>query len=320
MALPKLVQILLASAGVLIAFSWHGTLQEDILHNYKAADGSKFHQTWFLAMLESFANVAIGGIGLIVYTSMYGTTRIDLPLGLISLTGLTQVSSKSFTSMAQTYGVPFYVATLAKSAKLLPVMFGSILFGGAIYQLHEYASVGAIVLGTIVVSWKKQSGSTSNEVFSIIGPALLCTALLCDAVTAGVQKRTKNSKLSMWDNMFWTNLSMTIIGGIVALVLGEIDSALSFCHANPEILYNIVKFSLMSALGQICIFWLISIGDPTLSTTVTTARKVISVLLSIIRNGHTLEPWKWAGLVIAIAGIVAEVFDKSSSKGHSKAP
>eukprot|EP00968_Pinguiococcus_pyrenoidosus_P029220 scaffold8416_cov267-Pinguiococcus_pyrenoidosus.AAC.4 len=47
------------------------------------------------------------------------------------MTGASQVSAKAFTTLALAKGVAFPVLMLAKSAKMVPVMIGSILLGGA---------------------------------------------------------------------------------------------------------------------------------------------------------------------------------------------
>jgi UDP-galactose transporter B1 len=52
-------------------------------------------------------------------------------------------------------------------------------------------------------------------------------------------------------------------------------------------------------------------------TTVTTTRKIFSVLLSIFVNNHKLNGQGWAGIGVAILGILGELQDKSS-KGTKK--
>jgi UDP-galactose transporter B1 len=66
-----------------------------------------------------------------------------LPLEMFALSGATQVCAKAFTSLALVSGVSFPVVTLAKSGKMVPVMIGSLLLGGAKYSLREYASVSS---------------------------------------------------------------------------------------------------------------------------------------------------------------------------------
>ena len=74
---------------------------------------------------------------------------------------------------------------------------------------------------------------------------------------------------------------------------------------------KIVKFALCSAVGQSFIFYTISNFDSLVCTTVTTTRKVFSVLLSIFLNGHKLSSQGWVGIGIASLGILSELQGKA---------
>ena len=63
-------------------------------------------------------------------------------------------------------------------------------------------------------------------------------------------------------------------------------------------------------MGQSFIFYTIATFDPLVCTTVTTTRKIFSVLLSIFLKGHSLPPAGWAGVALASAGILAEAAGK----------
>lgn len=114
--------------------------------------------------------------------------------------------------------------------------------------------------------------------------------------------------------MFWTNFYMAITAALFALFLGEAVSGVKFCFENPVIFEKILKFAVCSAVGQSFIFYTISNFDPLVCTTVTTTRKVFSVLLSIFLNGHPLSTQGWIGIGIASAGILAELQDKAMSR------
>ena len=73
-----------------------------------------------------------------------------------------------------------------------------------------------------------------------------------------------------------------------------------------------MRFGACSAVGQSFIFYTISTFDPLVCTTVTTTRKIFSVLLSIFLKGHELPLMGWGGVALASAGILAE----ASSKRH----
>ena len=308
--LPPLIKLLIGAGGIYGAFLYYGTLQEDVFH-YKAKDGSQFKQAWFLQALEALANVIIGGIGMLIA----GPTK-GLPLKQFMLSGTFQVCAKAFTSLALASGVSFPVVTLAKSGKMVPVMIGTLLLGGAKYTLREYASVAAIIAGTVLVSLGKKSGPAS----SLVGLLFIFASLACDGITGGMQNRIKNTSKALgvkpkpYDFMFWTNFFMGLVAIVFSLSLGEFTSGIAFCTKNPAIFNKILKFAACSAVGQSFIFYTITNFDSLVTTTVTTTRKVFSVLLSIFINGHSLSTQGWAGIGLASAGILSELLDKGSKK------
>jgi solute carrier family 35 (UDP-galactose transporter), member B1 len=214
-------------------------------------------------------------------------------------------------------GVSFPVVTLAKSGKMVPVMIGSLLLGGASYTLREYASVIAIIIGTAIVSMgKKKSGPSS----STLGLLFIFLSLAADGLTGGMQKRLKTKahalgvKPKPYDLMFWTNLYMALTAVVLAFGLGEVASGTSFLLNNAGMLEKVFKFAVCSAVGQSFIFYTISNFDPLVATTVTTTRKVFSVLLSIFLNGHAVGPQGWVGIGLASTGILSELLDKTGEK------
>ena len=319
--LPDFVKLLIGAGGIYAAFLYYGSLQEDVFR-YKAADGSAFKQAWFLQVMEALANVVIGWIGM----QMAGATK-GIPLRMFGISGAAQVSAKACTSLALANGLSFPVATLAKSGKMAPVMLGSLLLGGASYEMREYLQVAAIIGGTAIVSMGKKKASGGSS--SLMGVAYILLSLVLDGVTAGFQKRLKTEtakvgvKPKPYDYMFWTNLFMCLTAAVIAVALGEMQSGLTFLQANPEILSKVGKFALCSAVGQSFIFYTIANFDPLVLSTVTTTRKIFSVLLSIFLKGHSLSAVGWSGISLACAGILSELQNKSSSmssknKGHSK--
>ena len=109
--------------GIFGAFLYYGQLMGDIV-KYQADDGSKLEREWFLQVLEAAANVLVGLAGLIL---TQGGPSPAIPYKSFLLTGSTQVLAKAMTQKAQIYGVPFFLATLVKNAKMVPVMIGAIV-------------------------------------------------------------------------------------------------------------------------------------------------------------------------------------------------
>ena len=86
------------------------------------------------------------------------------------------------------------------------------------------------------------------------------------------------------------------------------------------ILNKILAFAACSALGQSFIFYTIANFDPLVCTTVTTTRKIFTVLLSIFTKGHAMNQQGWAGIGLACLGILAEMQGKAfAAKGKTAA-
>merc|ERR1712157_687349 len=241
-----------------------------------------------------------------------------IPKQMFAISGAAQVSAKACTSLALANGLSFPVATLAKSGKMAPVMAGSLLLGGAEYTLREYLQVAAIIGGTAIVSMGKKKGSGGGD-SSMMGVFYIVLSLVLDGVTAGFQKRLKTEtakvgvKPKPYDFMFWTNLFMCGTALFVALLSGEMTTGLAYCFANAEIFEKIIKFAICSAVGQSFIF------DTLVLSTVTTTRKIFSVLLSIFLKGHSLSMMGWSGIALAVSGILSELQAKATSKKSAKA-
>jgi UDP-galactose transporter B1 len=312
--LPDSIKLLIGAGGIYGAFLYYGSLQEDVFR-FVASDGAAFKQAWFLQVLEALANVIVGFIGM----TIVGATK-GIPQQMFAISGAAQVSAKACTSLALANGLSFPVATLAKSGKMAPVMMGSLLLGGASYTLREYAQVAMIIGGTAVVSMGKKKGESTSSSMGII---FIVLSLVLDGVTAGFQKRLKSEtakagiKPKPYDFMFWTNLYMCLTAVVIAVGLGEVQTGTAYCAANPEILSKIIKFALCSAVGQSFIFYTIANFDPLVLSTVTTTRKVFSVMLSIFLKGHSLSAMGWSGIALACSGILSELQSKSSGKGKT---
>ncbi|KAL3804317.1 hypothetical protein HJC23_011245 [Cyclotella cryptica] len=314
-------QILFGAGGIYASFLYYGSLQEDVFR-YTAEDGNKFTHAWFLQVLESLANVLFGVLALIIIgltksgekTEWWGGTP-NLPKKPFLSSGLSQVCSKGFTSLALANGLSFPVATLAKSGKMAPVMIGSLILGGASYSLRDYLQVLAIIGGTAILSMGKKKSSGDDD-SSPLGVVFILLALMMDGITGGVQKKLLsdlkrvNITPQPYDLMTYTNAFMMIFALVISVVTAEFSQGMHYCKLNPAVFHLIWKFSLCSAIGQSFIFYTLARFDPLVCSTVTTTRKIFSVILSILLKGHDVSMQGWMGLGLAIGGILSEVSHK----------
>mmetsp|Transcript_10503 Transcript_10503/g.23631 ORF Transcript_10503/g.23631 Transcript_10503/m.23631 type:complete len:332 (+) Transcript_10503:46-1041(+) len=309
--------LLFGAAGIYASFLYYGSLQEDVFA-FQAPDGTTFREAWFLQAIEAGANVVVGFFGMM----LSGQTQ-SLPLKYFAVTGGTQLLAKVCTSLALANGLSFPAATLAKSAKMAPIMLGSLLLGGASYTMREYLQVLAIIAGTVMVSTTDSRPAAPDAPSSLLGVAYICGSLAWDGVTGGFQSRLQEEcksvgvKPKAYDFMFWTNLFMTILAVLVSLATGEAFTGSRFILSNPTIMNKVLLFAACSAAGQSFIFFMISNFGPLKAATVTTTRKIFSVLLSIFLKGHVLLPLGWAGIALGSMGIAGELIPR---KGKAEKP
>jgi len=285
-----------------------GRLQEKIF-KFRSPAGQKFAAVWFLQLLDAITSTAVGSIG-----RWLRGLGPPLPQEIVCLSGFGQVISKWSLNTSLSVGLSFPVATLAKSAKMVPVMLGSLLLGGARFSARDVAQALALVLGTTVVSLGESSGKGKSLRSTWLGLAFVGLGLSVDGWIGGVQKKMKRRfaeqglKESPFDFMFWNNVYMAAAALTFAVLTKELKKGVRFCAANPVVLRHILNYCLCSALGQVCVFSVMAKFDNVVVTQVTTTRKLVSVLISILSGeAITNKLTTWGGLTLAAFGVMGEL-------------
>lgn len=314
-------KLVFAIVGIYGAYLHYGSVQEDIFR-YETSEGKRFRYAWFLQVFEALTNVIIGCTGRYVT----GQCTSGLSLKYFYMSGTSQVLSKGLTSLSLASGLSFPVATLAKSGKMAPVMMGQLILGGTRYSLRDYAQVATIIFGTILLSLGKKKPEDNNLAAAsstFLGVIFILLSLFMDGVTAGLQKRVKvkmeivGKTPTPYDFMFYTNISMMLVALLISFVTQEnFFEGWFFVQQEPALRVLIVHFCICSAIGQSFVYYTVAHFDPLICTTITTTRKIVSVLWSISTKGHVLMYQGWIGVGVAILGLIAEVHSKFLS--HNK--
>jgi UDP-galactose transporter B1 len=90
---------------------------------------------------------------------------------------------------------------------------------------------------------------------------------------------------------------------------------LAFYYYHPTCLLYLIILGLMGALGQIVIFWMISLFRQHIVPFIVTTRKIVTTLLSILFFNHSSTIWQYVGIVVTL-GIV--VYDFKNEIAHQK--
>jgi solute carrier family 35 (UDP-galactose transporter), member B1 len=323
------------------AYLYHASLEED-LFRYRSSSSEtaqKFTFVWLQQVLESASAISVGFLARHMGGSPHFSVTNVRTIAPFVLPGASQVLAKACTALALAAGLSFPVAVLCKSAKIVPVMLGQLVLGGVTsYSVRDYLFVTLLVAGTALLSLsgsvtssntiatlddtdltdeESRASISSSSTMVMTTPAGLVfmgVSLLLDGVTAGLQKDLKRQTASRpptsYDFLFFSNLSMFAVAAMISMQTGDVWAGQAFLQQNPECVQILLSTCLCAAVGQFFIFYIIANFDPLVLSSVTTTRKILTVLLSILFKGHALSGWGVVGLSMTLTGLVIEIEGK----------
>lgn len=235
---------------------------------------------------------------------IFPSQRIFFPLALVAVT----------SSLASPFGyaslkyIDYVTFILAKSCKLLPVMFLHLTVFRKRYPLYKYAVVALVTMGVAVFtlhhpSTAKKAGkhNSANAVGNNTtwGLLLLGINLLFDGLTNSTQdhiftafKPFSGPQMMCAQNIMSTVLTsaylllspyiaQTPVGAFVGMSAqdgGELQEALSFVTRYPQVGWDVLSFAACGAVGQVFIckfFFFFESFFPTPGGPVDWARRLI---------------------------------------------
>lgn len=321
-------QLLFCTLGIYACYLRYGLLQEQIYSTSYGLEAEKFIYSSFLLVIQTSTNalVALLMLTLGLFKSepsakkekneqtspspSFGVIR-GVPIAEYALVALSYLSAMLFSFTALNH-MSYPMQALGKSCKMIPVMLMGIVIRKRRYAPREFVCVGLVTLGVAMFSWKSKKSTVPT---SPLGFALLFGSLFMDGVTGPLQERlVARHTPSTHQLMFWQNMCSAVWLSLLLLVTGDGVRAIAFVTRHPSVMYNIMLFSLVSALGQNFIFYTVRNFNALIVTTITTTRKMFTVLLSIFVYNHAMVARQWVGLVLVFIAIGWEAAAKQAAR------
>lgn len=278
-AILRSMQLVMGALGIYAAFISYGVAQEK-LYSHQSPDGTIFRSVWFLQVVESSSSIVLGLVGRRLCGSAPG-----LKIQPFLYTGASQVLAKASLSLSLVAGVSFPIVTLAKSAKMVPVMAGQYLLAGSPLVYRDIVFALFLVSGTVLLSFGTKRPQADGKATTAVGIAFVLLSLVMDGCTGGLQQKLKRDTAAhpptTFDYIFFSHLSMVLVALVVSILTGDLGEGFRCLLDNRDILGMVAWLCLLSVVGQVVIFYVISTFDPLVCATITTTRKMCSVLLSI---------------------------------------
>ncbi|KAK5119136.1 hypothetical protein LTR85_007750 [Meristemomyces frigidus] len=330
------VNLLICVGGIYASFLTWGVLQERITTTNYGTETKRevFKYPVVMNTVQSAFAALLGYIYVLATRKhpgdlpIYPSTKIMWPLGLVAV--ISALSSPF--GYASLQHVDYITFILAKSCKLLPVMFLHVTLYGKRYPFYKYAVVALVTAGVAIFTLHNQSSGSKKkkgaEGNSLYGLLLLSINLLFDGLTNSTQDdiyarfRPYSGKQMMCAlNVMSTCITIaylllspyiaqTGIGSYVGMDLtksaGELQDALAFIQRHPAVGWDILGFAACGAMGQVFIFMTLSLFGSLLLVTVTVTRKMLTMIISVVWFGHSLSGMQWLGVGLVFGGIGME--------------
>jgi len=259
-------------------------LQEKLTTTPYGPSGEKWHFPVFLNTIQSVFAATVGCVYLLLSTPrgaalppVIPSHRILGPLALVAVTS-SLASPFGYASLAH---IDYITFLLAKSCKLLPVMFLHITLFRKRYPLYKYLVVAAVTAGVAVFTLhsgrkhKASSAAKSDDSNVAWGLLLLGINLLFDGLTNSTQDYIFQTfrPYSGPQMMCANNMMSTLVTGLYLLAspylvstglgdwfgmdvagsAGELGAALDFMRRHPSVWKDVLGFAACGAVGQVFI-------------------------------------------------------------------
>lgn len=325
------------------SLSW-AYLQERITTTKYGPNQSRFTYSIFLNTIQSAFAACTGAVYLFTSSPrdpktgarkvppIFPSKQILFPLLLIAITS----SLASPFGYASLKHIDYVTFILAKSCKLLPVMFLHITLFQKKYPFYKYLVVLTVTLGVAMftvynpsTAKKAAKKGVSADASKALGLFLLSINLLFDGLTNTVQdqifstfKGFTGPQMMCAQNIISTLLTTSYllsapyiaaspIGAAASLTPtsgNELSDALSFVTTYPTVGWDVLAFAACGAIGQVFIFHTLAHFSSLLLVTVTVTRKMLTMLMSVVLFGHKVTGMQWAGVGLVFGGIGAEAW------------
>lgn len=180
--------------------------------------------------------------------------------------------------------VSFPIKVIMRCTKLIPTMVLGVVFFKKTYQLKHYIAACCMCASVIIFTLADASMSASkkNNSFSLFGIGMLALSVVCDSIAPNVQevliaKEGKSDRV-----MMITNLCTIPIIVLIALFKGELQGVLYPLYSLQfDLTVSLLVYGTTSWAGVACYMALIKSFGPAMAVSVGTARKIVTIGLSI---------------------------------------
>ena len=309
---PSFVKLIFCAAGLQVSYVTWGVLQERIItraYEEYMADGTvrlvRFQNSQFLVFVNRVLSLTVA----LIYIISTRQPRHTAPLYKYSYSSFSNIMS-SWCQYEALKFVSFPTQVLCKASKIIPVMIMGKIVSEKTYPYYEY--VVAILLSagvSLFLLSADPSGKRATAATTLSGAFILLGYMAFDSFTSNWQSELFSTyKMSSMQMMFGTNLFSSLFMLWSMIVAGSFLSAIGFMLGHPEFAFHALLMSMMSATGQLFIFYTIQLFGPFVFTIIMTTRMMLSIFFSCILYNYPLSPQAVFGVIVVFVALFLRVY------------
>jgi solute carrier family 35 (adenosine 3'-phospho 5'-phosphosulfate transporter), member B3 len=289
-------QLMALSGGLLFFFLANGYVEEYL---FAALPG--FQYSWYLTFFELSAFAGLAVIERKLRFQQTWEHKNDLKKHMITAIAMTM--SRGLTNMSLQF-LNYPTQVMFKSAKLLATMIASILFLRKTYVGKDYVSALLLISSAAIFSIGDRSVQPN---FDVTGVIIVLLSLVADGSHAVVQEVTLHGG-SLHETLIYSNIFSALATLVIVVGKGELGPAMQYCQEHPIAYFLFIIRSTVVYLGVVCFASIVKKFDAVTATTVTTVRKIMTVLLSFVIFPKPFSLVYVLGIAFFCAGVYIPVY------------
>ncbi|KAI4340391.1 hypothetical protein MLD38_025231 [Melastoma candidum] len=309
----KLWRGVFAVSGIMTTLVIYGVLQEKIMQVPYGIEKEYFKYSLFLVFCNRIMTCTVSAGFLLASKKSLDPVA---PIYKYALVSISNILTTTCQYEALKY-VSFPVQTLAKCAKMIPVMIWGTVIMLKSYKEQDYLIAFLVTLGcSMFIMYPSESDNspyTRGRENTVWGISLMAGYLGFDGFTSTFQdKLFKGYDMDIHNQIFYTTVCSCIFSFTGLVLQKHLLRAIDFVYRHRDCFFDIVLLSTVASISQFFISYTIRTFGALTFATIMTTRQFVSILLSCLWFVHPLSWEQWIGAVIVFGALYTKSFLKKS--------
>eukprot|EP00262_Sarcandra_glabra_P005296 TRINITY_DN16711_c0_g2_i1.p1 TRINITY_DN16711_c0_g2~~TRINITY_DN16711_c0_g2_i1.p1 ORF type:complete len:339 (+),score=12.59 TRINITY_DN16711_c0_g2_i1:288-1304(+) len=308
----KAWQWIFSVVGIMSTLVIYGLLQEKIMRVPYGENKEFFKYSLFLVFCNRIMTCAVSAGALLASKKALDPVA---PIYAYCAISVSNILTTTCQYEALKY-VSFPVQTLAKCAKMIPVMVWGTLIMQKRYNGQDYSFAVLVTLGCSLFILYPAATDISpyhtGRESTVWGIFLMAGYLGFDGFTSTFQdKLFKGYEMEIHNQIFYTTLCSCVLSLSGLIVQGNLLLAIDFVYRHQECFFDVLLLSTVATASQFFISYTIRTFGALTFAIIMTTRQLVSIMLSCVWFAHPLSWKQLIGAGIVFSSLYTKSFLRS---------